>query len=170
MGNRAFAAPECELGAGSSAGLSADIYSFGKLVYWTLSGGRHLHREAITPEAIALIPEPRDVERPFVQRWLQSTVVADANRRVSAEQLLTTVERDAQLMRRRIGAVGVSEPVCQVCGIGRMGRLNALTIATLGLQPANLDPDKSLRVLLCRHCGWVRIHFIHQTAAEGLWE
>ncbi|MGH3556441.1 protein kinase domain-containing protein [Mycobacterium sp.] len=45
LGNRSFAAPECEPGNPDSVREPSDVYSLGKVLYWMTSGNRLMYRE-----------------------------------------------------------------------------------------------------------------------------
>jgi serine/threonine protein kinase len=72
LGNRSFAAPELEAGTNIDPGPKSDIYGLGKLLYWSITGGRFIARENLTDEVMSWIPEPRGVERAHVERILRS--------------------------------------------------------------------------------------------------
>jgi serine/threonine protein kinase len=61
FGNPAFAAPECFLGTNIEPGPTSDVYSLGKLIYWMISGKRHIAREDISDGAVRRILYKGDI-------------------------------------------------------------------------------------------------------------
>jgi serine/threonine protein kinase len=91
IGTAAFAAPECVPGSAMSCGPSSDVYSLGKLLYWLVSGGRLIHREAISDAVVAGIRHPDQWASHYVAGILRGTVHEDPGRRWNATQLLERV-------------------------------------------------------------------------------
>lgn len=91
IGTAAFAAPECAPGSATRCGPSSDIYSLGKLLYWLVSRGGLIHREAITDAMVAGIRHSDWWVRHYVAGILRGTVHEDPDRRWSATQLLERV-------------------------------------------------------------------------------
>jgi serine/threonine protein kinase len=169
FGNRDFAAPECGLGSPIEPNALSDVYSLGKLLYWILTGGHYFVRETLSPEVLARIPEPRGVERAYVRRWLQSTVVENQSKRLASQKLMARIERDAKLMRANTNAVGASNQLCPTCRLGqlrRRERLEGIGFSTAG------DPPRDIRVLHCDYCGYLQFHATRETISEEerLWE
>lgn len=88
FGNRAFSAPEAEPGAIGEISPAADVYSLGKLLYWMLTGGGMVVREAFDPAHFPAEQSLRDAVVPL----LVNTVRADPEQRWTSEELLSHVE------------------------------------------------------------------------------
>jgi serine/threonine protein kinase len=99
IGTAAFAAPECAPGSARSCGPSSDVYSLGKLLYWLVSGGSLIHREAISDAVVEGIRHPDQWARHYVAGILRGTVLEDPGRRWSAMQLLERVRVVMELVR-----------------------------------------------------------------------
>lgn len=172
FGARSFAAPELELGSDIEGGTPADIYSLGKLAYWIMSDGSFFPRENLNPAAIGRLIAETGVERPFVRRWIQATVVDSPQRRLTAEAFLQMLERDRPLIRQGFNAVGVSGQTCRTCGLGELERRTPEEVSRMGLrvEPVNIPAQDSMRILHCSHCGHLQIHLLSGTSGRQLWE
>ncbi|WP_166398827.1 serine/threonine protein kinase [Rubrobacter marinus] len=100
FGNAAFAAPECLLGREEEPGPPCDVYSLGKLLYWMVSGGRHINRETISEGVLGRIRTDNRLVRSYVARLLRGTVVEAPARRWTAQRLLEEVARTRRLVAR----------------------------------------------------------------------
>ena len=89
LGNRSFAAPECEPGNPETVGAPADIYSLGKVLYWMTSGKKLMHRENFDPAAL-IIEEP--LVRQYVSVLIDHTVRENPSARWSVTELLAQVD------------------------------------------------------------------------------
>ena len=79
------------------------------------------------------------------------------------------MERDGQLMRLGVSAVGSVDQLCSVCRRGRLKRRKDLT--NLGYAAVGNAPT-DVRLLQCDFCGYLQHHSIKGTTSEreGLWE
>ncbi|MGE0598930.1 MAG: protein kinase [Dehalococcoidia bacterium] len=172
FGSRSFAAPEMELGSDIESTSASDIYSLGKLLYWMASGGKMFPRENLNEAAMGRIEFSRPTDRGHIERWLRGTIAANPEERLSVQELLDVVDRDIELMRRHLNAVGSLLQRCEVCGIGQMKPRFVDQLLPLGLkaQSVNVRPEQALRFLLCSHCGYLRTHLILETTGQSLWE
>jgi serine/threonine protein kinase len=91
LGTAAFAAPECLPGSAQRCGMPSDIYSLGKLLYWMASGGKVIHREAITDALVGAIEHPVPWVRQYIRGVLDRTVREEAAQRCDAQKLLEDV-------------------------------------------------------------------------------
>ena len=163
LGNRSFAAPELELGSGLEPGQKSDVYSLGKLLYWCVTGGRFFPREALSENHLGRIPQPREVERSFIERLIQRTVKPVQTERVNAAELLGLTESYGSLMKQGVSAVGSKDPICPVCRLGRLKRRNNFRGTGIS-QPGDLPG--SAKLLHFEYCGYLQIHDIRGTASE----
>jgi len=88
FGHRAFAAPELELGALQAATAAADIYSLGKLLFWMVTGGGFIVREAIDPDRLPVDRSIRDVIIPI----LTNAIREDPAQRWTGQELLSRID------------------------------------------------------------------------------
>src|SRR6266571_2807211 len=99
LGNALFSAPDCMPGYTREPGPHSDIYSLGKLLYWLVSWGRHIHREGISPEIIAHIRHEDEFVRFHVSRLLRGTVAEDPDRRWTASDLFDRISEVRTLIQ-----------------------------------------------------------------------
>lgn len=89
LGNRSFAAPECEPGNPDSVREPSDVYSLGKVLYWMTSGGELMSREHFDRDKLTIAD-------PFVQQYvsvlIHHTVREDPGSRWSVSELRGRVD------------------------------------------------------------------------------
>ena len=170
LGNRSFAAPEFELGSDIASGPLSDVYGLGKLLFWSVTGGRMFPREAFEQQ-MERVPQPRGIERAYVKRLLQKSVHALPANRATAEEFLRLCERYGLLMREGVTAVGSKDQLCSVC---RQGNLEWLRDFSGFGFPISLNDIESsdTKILQCTYCGYVQLHRVQGTTSqlEDLWE
>jgi serine/threonine protein kinase len=89
FGNRAFAAPECELGSVESAREPSDVYSLGKLLYWMSSGRKHIAREDFDPFGLTVA----DIHaKQYISTIVDHTVRHETGARWTASQVIEQVD------------------------------------------------------------------------------
>lgn len=87
-GNEAFAAPECLHGSPLECGTEADIYSFGKLVFWMASEGRYIYRESLDDVLPDTIRDADHWSRLQIGSLVRATVVESMHGRPTAPELM----------------------------------------------------------------------------------
>ncbi len=100
LGNASYAAPECLPGREEEPGPPCDVYSLGKLLYWMVSGGRHINREDISDRVLERIRTEDRLIRFYVARLLRGTIMQETGRRWTAQRLLEEVVRTRKLIAR----------------------------------------------------------------------
>lgn len=100
LGNASYAAPECSPGREEEPGPPCDVYSLGKLLYWMVSGGRHINREEMPDRVLDRIRAEDRLVRFYVARLLRGTIVQETGSRWAAQRLLEEVARTRKLIAR----------------------------------------------------------------------
>jgi serine/threonine protein kinase len=103
FGNPAFAAPECFPGREQEPSFHCDIYSLGKLLYWMVSDGKHIHRETVSEQTIAQIADNDSLIRFYIGRLLRGTICERPIDRWDANSLYFQVQITIQLIQRVAG-------------------------------------------------------------------
>ena len=116
LGNALFAAPECMPGSQLNPGPHSDVYSLGKLLYWMCSGGRHIHREDISEQAVHKIVHTSDLVKYHIGRLLHGTIVGDPSCRWTSTTLREMTREVMQLLqnfmaREKSGIITVSDAI-----------------------------------------------------------
>jgi serine/threonine protein kinase len=169
FGSREFAAPEMDRGSPHAVSEKSDVYSLGKVLYFALSGGKFISREAIDERTWLDLPSPRGVERGHVRRLITRMVAASPDDRLSSAEALREIERAGTLMRSGVSAVGSRDQLCPACRVGSLERRK--DEGNLGFREIG-NPSRDVRLLWCNYCGFLRRHFIDgtQSQRDGLWE
>jgi serine/threonine protein kinase len=119
-GSRYYIAPECEDGRSDKIGASTDLYSFGKLVYFLVSGGRIFARERQRQPENAL---PSNSRNPFIEHVasiIDRLVVDDPVQRIqSASEVSELLVLARRGVKERLPCMGIPSTYrCVFCGNG----------------------------------------------------
>lgn len=156
VGSRNYMAPECESGAGGEPGLSADIYSLGKILWSLATGSPAFAREepAFKNKNLSIML-PDDSDCWHLTRILQKTVrERPAARFHRAEEL---ADKARSLARDIVGRYPPIETVgdqCPACGEPRNIMENPTT--RLHMVFGNPNP-RGVSPLECHRCGYLYV-------------
>jgi serine/threonine protein kinase len=121
-----------------------DVYSFGKLLYYLVSGGRELPRESHRQGEYDL--RKKDPSRPMelMYKIFDRTITGDLSRRVqSVEELLTLIDREMQ-----------EGATCVFCGKGTYKPISKrLMQAIWHIEEEPGHRSYEARLLVCDNCG-----------------
>jgi|GEM_PF-3482664 len=142
FGNPAFSAPECFLGRNEEPSFSADIYSLGKLLYWMVSYGNHIHRENLTDDALHKIQTNYEYVRFYIELLLRGTIREESNQRWDATTLLQGVQNTRGLIKRyKTYIENGSIPIYD--GFGLNDTFNATSFRSATMPPQGNPPADS---------------------------
>lgn len=145
VGARHYIAPELEGSIKQDATPKTDLYSLGKILYFMLSGGTHLRREAYERSEYDLRKMEIASQMEYVyDRIFAFTICEDESRRFPSTQVLTTeLDRIIELVEEHFYPLRDGRK-CIICGKGRyVGNTN------IGVSYANWR-------LTCDYCGNVQ--------------
>src|SRR5260370_638316 len=175
MGSINYIAPEMQAGQHGPVTGAVDVYAVGKVLYWTLSGGRVFAREDHRAPNGYLPRLLGDQRWEHVHALFDDMIVADPTKRIGIaqlrtrlEQILSLVEGDYMPLRPSMGLR------CRVCGIGKYTKYASKQQGWAGRSGwfgliGNVA-GTDLRVLHCDHCGHVEWFDFGGIADEGWWD
>jgi serine/threonine protein kinase len=154
-----FMAPELEDGAAREFSPAADVYSFGKLLYWMLAGktfSREKHRQA----AYSLVHSTEDERFEHFESLLDKMITADPQQRLKdGSEAWQHLHRATKLFLDGYRSLGKWPARCEFCGFGPYKMLRSHTptdLHNLGLSSAG---SPRWRIFACENCGhllWFR--------------
>jgi hypothetical protein len=92
--------PPSLAGREAEPGPPCDVYSLGKLLYWMVSGGKHINREYISDRVLERIRTHHRLVRFYIARLLRGTIAEAPASRWTAQRLLKEVVRTRGLVAR----------------------------------------------------------------------
>ena len=136
IGPRGFTAPELEIGDPGKATPSADVYSLGRLIFFMLSGGRHIARDNIfDPAHDAVFAKG---ERYTNLRLLLNRMVADQPHRIAQmKEVIVELERLEKWEERAVALV------LGKTSLAAIDQLKKRTAETLAIRAENAAVRKS---------------------------
>ena len=141
IGPRGFTAPELETGDPGKATPSADVYSLGKLIFYMLSGGRHIARDNIFDPAYDGIFAKG--ERYTNLRLLLNRMVAEQpNRTARMKEVIAELER---LEKWEESAVSL---ILGKTSLAAIDQLKKRTAETLAIRADNAAARKSENTII----------------------
>jgi serine/threonine protein kinase len=181
MGSRRYIAPEMEAGRhhlGPPCDRT-DVYSFGKVLYWMLSGGRIFDREDHRTPNNSLVQLLGDQRWEHVNALLDKLIVETAMERLHSHKLKEELQMAESLVAGNYAPLTPSVGIkCRFCGIGNYekyatsGRLESGLIASHELRNklgwenvGTID----VRVLRCSHCGHIEAFQFDGITAHDWW-
>jgi serine/threonine protein kinase len=157
VGARYFTAPELEAGRAEEVTAAADVYGLGKLLYYTITGGSHVPREAHRHERYDLrqvfkhlgLGTLHNIQMEYVSELLDGMIIEDPRQRSSN---VAEIGEAAAVAKRLVaeGFYPMAEHMpCKFCGEG--------IYKPHGPRPVVLDTKNwsgvTAAMFECDHCG-----------------
>jgi Protein kinase domain len=179
VGSRYYLAPEMEAG---NRGLGepsdkTDVYSFGKVLFWMLSGGKKFERE--NHRGTSLVELLGDQRFEHVHMLLDRMVTYEPKQRLKSTELRTELLSVVSLVDGNYSPLKPSMGIrCRFCGIGKYEKWSSFDstdpkramplqpISKLGLQNY---AGANFRILRCSHCGHADIFQFESIKAPNWW-
>jgi serine/threonine protein kinase len=171
MGSVNYIAPEMESGRRlGPPRAETDGYSFGKVLYWMLSGGRIFAREGHRTLALTEVLGEQRFEH--VHSLLDALLVENPSDRMKFTDLPGRLKQTEMLA---MGAFAPLKPSlgiqCRFCGLGKYEKLFGPDDNWRGIRfvgGAGFTTGTDPRALRCSHCGHIEL-FDFRGVAENWW-